>query len=55
MIAHGWPEWKRYRDKRNITSHTYDLEKAREVAAFIPEFLAEARDLERRLSAHLRQ
>lgn len=43
--------WWIYRDKRNITSHTYDAVKAAEVAAVLPAF---ARDAEALLAA-LRQ
>lgn len=41
--------WMIYRDKRNITSHTYDEAKAIEVAAVIPAFAQDAQDLLRRL------
>ena len=41
--------WMIYRDKRNITSHTYNEAKAIEVAAVIPDFAGDARDLLRRL------
>jgi nucleotidyltransferase substrate binding protein (TIGR01987 family) len=51
LVANGWAEWKRYREQRNITSHTCDVAKARKVASQIPEFLAEAKELARRLAA----
>ncbi|MBK5276462.1 MAG: nucleotidyltransferase substrate binding protein [Desulfuromonadales bacterium] len=41
--------WFDYRDKRNITSHTYDEEKAREVFAVLADFAADAADLLARL------
>lgn len=41
--------WMIYRDKHNITSHTYDEAKAIEVAAVIPEFARDAHDLLQRL------
>lgn len=41
--------WMIYRNKRNITSHTYDEVKAIEVASVIPAFAQDARDLLRRL------
>lgn len=41
--------WLIYRDKRNITSHTYDAAKAAEVAAVLPRFARDARDLLERL------
>lgn len=37
--------WFDYRDKRNITSHTYDEEKAREVYSVLSDFAADAADL----------
>ncbi len=41
--------WFDYRDKRNITSHTYDEEKAREVYGVLADFAADAADLLSRL------
>ncbi|GAB4180407.1 MAG: HI0074 family nucleotidyltransferase substrate-binding subunit [Erythrobacter tepidarius] len=38
-----------YRDKGNLTSHTYDEKKAKEVYAVIPAFAAHAGELFRRL------
>jgi len=38
-------EWKKFRDRRNITSHTYDEQKAQAVYETIPLFLAEAKFL----------
>ncbi len=43
--------WFDYRDKRDITAHTYDEKKARAVAAVIPAFAAAARELHTRLAA----
>lgn len=37
--------WFLYRDRRNITSHTYDAAKAAEVAGVIPDFADDARAL----------
>ena len=51
LLEMGWPRWKRYRDKRNITSHTYDEEKAKDVVLTIPDFLSEIRQLAKRLGA----
>jgi len=54
FIRHAWDEgvlneeikqWRTFREKRNITSHTYNEEKAIEVCAVIPAFLAEAKYL----------
>jgi nucleotidyltransferase substrate binding protein (TIGR01987 family) len=40
-VAHWWL----YRDKRNITSHTYDAAKAAEVATVLPSFALDAQAL----------
>ena len=45
LLLGNWPAWKGYRDMRGKTSHTYDEPIAREVAAGIPAFLAEAEHL----------
>ena len=45
LLRGSWPDWKRYRDMRSKTSHTYDEPVALEVVAGIPEFLAEVRHL----------
>lgn len=41
-IIHNPTNWFVYREKRNITSHTYNAEKAAEVFALLPEFATEA-------------
>jgi nucleotidyltransferase substrate binding protein (TIGR01987 family) len=43
--------WLVFRDKRNITSHTYNAAKAAEVAAVLPDFARHARALLGRLEA----
>lgn len=43
--------WFDYRDKRNITSHTYDEQKAREVYGVLDDFAADATDLLARLTS----
>ena len=48
LIKSNWSEWRTWREMRNITSHTYDEAKARQVVDGIPAFLAEARDLAER-------
>jgi nucleotidyltransferase substrate binding protein (TIGR01987 family) len=35
--------WFIYRDKRNLTTHTYDAAKANDIAAILPRFAADAR------------
>nr|WP_286180983.1 nucleotidyltransferase substrate binding protein [Leptothrix sp. C29] len=44
LIGEVAPWWV-YRDKRNITSHTYDARKAAEVAAVLPAFALDAQAL----------
>lgn len=43
--------WFIYRDKRNLTSHTYDADKAAEVFAALPAFARHSRELLERLQA----
>ncbi len=49
LLLNGWPRWRDYREARNITSHTYDEDKALKVVAGIASFIAEARFLRDRL------
>lgn len=51
LVGSDWPQWRKWRDMRNITAHTYDEAKALEVAAGIPAFLVEARQVAARLQA----
>lgn len=54
LLREEWAAWRRFRDTRSPTSHTYDEETAADVVAAIPEFMAEEHhlcaQLERRLS-----
>ncbi|MDR3212366.1 MAG: nucleotidyltransferase substrate binding protein [Azoarcus sp.] len=45
LLLGSWPDWKKYRDMRAKTSHTYDEEVALEVVGGIPAFLEEADEL----------
>jgi nucleotidyltransferase substrate binding protein (TIGR01987 family) len=45
LLRSDWPAWRRFREMRARTSHTYDTEVALQVAAAIPEFLEEAEHL----------
>lgn len=45
LLLSAWPEWRKFRDMRSKTSHTYDEDVALEVVAAIPDFLHEARAL----------
>ncbi|GHV86867.1 hypothetical protein AGMMS50255_1630 [Spirochaetia bacterium] len=38
-------KWKEYREKRNITSHTYDEDKASDVLSIVADFLTEVQFL----------
>lgn len=53
LLLGDWPAWRRYRDMRSKTSHTYDEEIALEVLAGIPAFLEEARYLRNKLKERL--
>jgi nucleotidyltransferase substrate binding protein (TIGR01987 family) len=43
LLLNAWPEWRRYRDMRSRTSHTYNENVALEVVSGIPAFLLEAK------------
>lgn len=45
LLFGDWSQWKKYRDMRSKTSHTYDENVALEVVMGIPQFLDEARFL----------
>lgn len=53
LLLNDWPVWRKYRDMRSKTSHTYDEEKALAVVAVIPDFLAEAIYLRNQLKKRL--
>ena len=54
LVQGEWPAWRRYREMRARTSHTYDARVASQVVSAIPSFLAEAEhlcaELQRRLA-----
>jgi nucleotidyltransferase substrate binding protein (TIGR01987 family) len=54
LLWDDWPAWRRFREMRARTSHTYDAEVASQVASAIPGFLEEAEhlyaELQRRLA-----
>ena len=54
LLRGDWPAWRRFREMRTRTSHTYDDKVASQVAAAIPAFLEEAEhlyaELQRRLA-----
>ena len=51
LLTSDWTVWHRFREMRNITSHTYDQTKAMEVARDVAAFLDEVRPLPDRLRA----
>ena len=51
LLRAEWPAWRRFRDIRTRTTHTYDADTAAAVVAEIPAFLEEVEYL----CAQLRQ
>ena len=51
LLLGDWPAWRKYREMRARTSHTYDEEVAIEVVKGIPAFQREAAHLLQRLRA----
>lgn len=49
LLLSAWPVWRRFRELRGKTSHTYDEAIALEVVERIPAFIAEAEHLLQRL------
>lgn len=45
LLRGDWPTWRRFREMRTRTSHTYDATTARLVVNVVPEFLQEAEHL----------
>jgi len=45
LLRSEWPAWRRFREMRTRTSHTYDATVASQVVAAIPAFLEEDEDL----------
>ncbi len=53
LLRGDWPAWRRFRDMRARTSHTYAAGVAEQVTAGIPDFLAEATYLRDQLQRRL--
>lgn len=53
LLLGNWTNWRRYREMRGKTSHTYDEAVAREVVAGIPAFREEARYLRDQLKRRI--
>lgn len=49
LLRSDWPQWRRYRELRAKTSHTYSEDVALAVVAEIPDFLQEAKYLQQQL------
>ncbi len=45
LLLGDWPAWRRFREMRTRTSHTYDAAAAERIVAEIPGFLAEVEHL----------
>jgi nucleotidyltransferase substrate binding protein (TIGR01987 family) len=54
LLRGDWPVWRRFRDMRARTSHTYSAAIAEQVAAGIPDFLSEATYLLEQLQQRIR-
>ena len=54
LLRSAWPAWRRFREMRARTGHTYDAKVASQVASAIPAFVEEAEhlftELQRRLA-----
>jgi nucleotidyltransferase substrate binding protein (TIGR01987 family) len=50
LLRGDWPAWRKYRDMRARTSHTYSEDVALQVVGGIPDFIEEAAYLLQRLS-----
>ena len=51
LLTESWDVWSDFRDARNGTSHAYDEDKAREVAAKIPAFAKAAQFMAAQIEA----
>ncbi len=53
LLRGGWPDWRRFREMRARTSHTYDADADAAVVAAIPAFLEEAENFHAELLRRL--
>lgn len=53
LLLNDWSVWTIYRDKRNITSHTYDETKAAMIVQLLPDFLLETQYLFEKIEKNL--
>lgn len=54
LVLGDWPVWRKFREMRARSSHTYDQETADTVVADIPRFVQEAIHLRNKLRERLR-
>lgn len=50
LLLSDWTKWKVFREARNLTSHTYNETKAKDVFAIIPDFYQESHFLYNKLN-----
>ena len=55
LLLGNWNNWKKYRDMRNKTSHTYDEKIAKSIILEIPNFLGELLFLLVKIAERLKQ
>ncbi|MDO4450212.1 MAG: nucleotidyltransferase substrate binding protein [Moraxella sp.] len=53
LLCGNWSDWRVYREMRNLTSHSYNEQKALQVVANIPKFLTEVEFLLNELTKRL--
>ena len=53
LLMRDWTHWRKFRDMRSRISHTYDEDTAIQVVSGIPEFLQEAKFLQKALQEKL--
>lgn len=53
LLENSWDAWSIYRHARNLTSHTYNEQKAKEVCKTIPTFLSDAQYLLKQLQTRV--
>jgi nucleotidyltransferase substrate binding protein (TIGR01987 family) len=53
LLRSEWPAWRRFREMRTRTSHTYETKAALQVVAAIPGFLEEVEQLYAELKRRL--
>ena len=52
-FINNWEDWKNYYEKRNESTHEYNIEKSRAIIALIPKFINDANLLLKNLKIEL--